>query len=1506
MTTPAALLLAALLPLLAGPPRLLRLDATATHTPGGLTGTLTLHVAGWGTLPLEPFGPAVTAARRADGSPLPLVPTAAGLATPVFGDSRLSLDWSARADAPLTLPAAAVRTLTLDLPADLIPTAPAAVSGPYPGAGPNRRRWTIQFGGREPLPLTLRRPPDPAAGPLARADRVMRWEVSPGAARWTAEFTLDVVRGPLPAPTFDVPPGLTVTGRDAANGRLTLTGFAPPPAGPWTPSRVGLAGALPGSDTLVTSHSPELSLAGCDPGGTRLTATDAGRTLTFAGPGTPSLTLTSTGPEFRTAEEQAWRVGPDESVLAVKLTVAVTRGPLDRLTLRLPPGFTPATVRAVPDDPGLTTAVDAGRLTVTPSLPVPGGGKLVLEAEFTATPPLPAGDPADPPPPPLRVVVPTVGVDGAADRSGTVGLAAGPGLHAGTASPAPFHGRPPPLAVTLAADRPRTVVTSDIAVSPVPGGLAVRVTGLADPVDAPVGRLTVFVPAGWRLTADGATVTPVPGSELLLVGGLLTADRWATLLAAGPATALRGRLVRVTPPRPTADPIRLSAVGFVAAGPGRVPLPAVLGADARPPGLRADRSPFDPGPPAGDWPPEVVLRPRGTPAPPVPGGWAFANPTLLARVGPAGRELTFAVTVERAAGPVLPFDLPPGAEMLAASVAGKRADPVAGGLPLPDGAGVPVELRYRLPAAVWRVTAPAPELPADPGPVAVRWAFDPATRRWPTLDAPADPTPGGSAAWAVPATAVRLAGFLLAVVALLAGFGRLPGFAVAVGLLAAAGWVAPAGWREVARPPAAAGLFALAVRPRRAVPPTARRLPSTASYGTAAVSLLLVAAAPPARFDAAEYDLTTGDGGTAAVVARFTLTAAGPTTLPLTGVRLEAVELAGRPALATAVAGGYALDLPAGPHSLTARFAVPLTGRTVRFGVPDVPRCRVTVAGLAGADVASRRGTQRLDGGKIVADHGGGPAVEVQWPTAAPPTAVREACVWDVAEGGSRGVFAVRLAPAGGPAAEAVVTVPAGVEVGPPVVRSDGGPTPTATAHREPGRVRVTFNPPADRPLWLTLPLATAGPALRCPTAGAADGFAAVRGGPFAGVERAGVIDYPLDGLKPFADVPELRLTAAPPARAFQRRPGQEAELTPTLAPLPAEAATAETVWSVGPVGTAAGTVRAERAPAGLVAFDLPPDVTVLDARAGDGSRWTRTGPRVTVWLPAATADPVIVTWTGTRPPGDEVELGGPAGGTVRVEPADGWAVSEPAAGRVRVFPPTPPPATLLEVVERAGDGLAYRATVNLPMAVGRPHRFQVTLGDLPVGVMPTLRGGRAGPAERTGDVVSWAVDADGPVTLALTARVPVGRLPEASVRFDSPPLAWAARGLVVGIGLTADGRPARPADRNAVRAMWPGEADGGTVWAADDDRKVTLAELPKPAPPPVVEPPLPVVTATNWPAAAGWLLAFGLVLTLRPAGPERLAAVGVLGAAAVGGTVGWGFLLLAAAGVLWRLVRFV
>jgi hypothetical protein len=499
-------------------------------------------------------------------------------------------------------------------------------------------------------------------------------------------------------------------------------------------------------------------------------------------------------------------------------------------------------------------------------------------------------------------------------------------------------------------------------------------------------------------------------------------------------------------------------------------------------------------------------------------------------------------------------------------------------------------------------------------------------------------------------------------------------------------------------------------------------------------------------------------------------------------------------------------------------------------------------------------------------------------------------------------VFAVRLPPTG----EVTLTVPAGVEVGTPTLRLESGPAPAVSVRAEPGRLRVGFDPPAEAPGWLTLPLMAGGPVLRCPTAGAAERFAAIRGGPLAGVGRAGVIDYPADGLKPFADVPELRLTASPPARVFQRRPGQEVELTPTLAPPPAEPLAADTVWTVGPVLTAAGTVRAERAAAGVIAFDLPSEVTVLDARAGDGSRWTRTGSRVSVWLPAGTADSVTVTWAGTQPGGEVVELAGPPGGTVRVEATDGWAATTEGS-RTRVFPPAPPPATLLEVVERTGDGLTWRAVVGLPLAA-RPHRFRLTVSDLPTGVTPTLRGDGVGPAERTADSVTWPVDVGGPVTLALTARLPVGRRPEVTVRFDGPPLPWAARGLVVGAGLTADGRPASPSQRDAMRGRWPAEADAGTVWAADgDDRKVALAEAPKPAPPPTAEPtpPQPVTTA-NWPAAAGWLLAFGLAMTLLPAGPERLAAVGVLGAVAVGGTVGWGFLLLAAAGGLWRLGRLV
>jgi hypothetical protein len=596
-------------------------------------------------------------------------------------------------------------------------------------------------------------------------------------------------------------------------------------------------------------------------------------------------------------------------------------------------------------------------------------------------------------------------------------------------------------------------------------------------------------------------------------------------------------------------------------------------------------------------------------------------------------------------------------------------------------------------------------------------------------------------------------------------------FAAGVAGLGAAAQVAPEGWRELIVPPLAAGLLMLvalvlfAVRPRdrSAVDPGGRPLlPSTVSHAHAVAALLTVLAAssaaqapeaaavfvvpgpptdpgrlavlapkavldrldalarspvPPAAITAARYD---GSAAAADAPASFTATyevlvagdAEHALALPLAGVRLEGVELDGKPAFPRTEAqpDRYVVAVRgAGRHTVTARFVVPPVAaggdREARFNVPDVPDCRVRFAAPAGAtqlDATTRRGAQTTtrDGERprIDADHGGGRAVAVRWRDGSAAAskvtvAVREACVWDLTEStGASAVAAFLYRVEGGSVNRLRIEFPDGLEPGRVTVRSgDGRPGPGLRdwqlgdgpagwrsltlglqAPAE-GRVAVVARFAARRPL-------EGRAVLRFPrAAGAVQAESSLYAFRLNGLEKedvvpGGVIDYPAEVLgKEFAAVPELGLDRAPPDRVFQRgaaNPEVRLALRPAGEP---NGGTAEVAWTVGPRADAEGVVRGGRAATPLVEFDLPRTVRLDEVRAPDLQAWGRAGTRVQVWLKKPARD-AVVRWTGALagyPPKDAgaaLELPLPRTGTgpvtVRVRAAEGWAaVAEPEKG---------------------------------------------------------------------------------------------------------------------------------------------------------------------------------------------------------------------------------------------------
>jgi hypothetical protein len=733
------------------------------------------------------------------------------------------------------------------------------------------------------------------------------------------------------------PTRVSVTARDpAAVGRVTVTGFAALPAsGAWACPQVRLAGGLPGADAVELRIDPELKFIGCDPGGYRVTtagAADRGYRIALAGalvpPGgdrpdrrPPTVRVLAAGPEYSSVEEVAWRVAAGRTDVAARFRVRVTRGPLVQVPVQVPPGCTVESVRLVPDDPGVPTAPQPGpngMLLVEPSRPVASGQAVEVRVDLRGPPAPAAPDPASAERERTWLPFPQVTVARAAEREGLLTVSVSPAFRAwptpasgerraasgeqeetpsgspparAAAFTYPYRGRPPDGRLALAPRRPRVTATGDTTVSLDEGELTAATALAVRCEDGEFGSLTLFAPTPpgvrWEVRADGAEVRPLAGGGIVPWAGALAASPWSA--AVGFAAAVPGSMWRVSYPRPATGPVVVTATARVPApadpdATAWVPLPAVLGAAHAPPQVTLTPQAAARFEPAGaSSAGTVALRPRGA-APPPPAalgpGWAFTGVGLVTRVdADGGLDCTFAGTATAATVAALPVELPNGARLTAALVAGRYVDrPAADGrrveLPLPAAgpSGTPFEVRYRLLGKseavgflrpVARFDSPVPGLPADPGAVAISWTLDPEFRRWPELDAPGEPADGDAELTAVSVTALAAVGYIAAAVVLAVGAGLLArgvvrrrwvvAFAVAAAALGAAVLLAPEGWAEVLRPPLAVGLLALAglalltARPPGAAAPGGRPpLPSTVTHGPSLALLVALLAVPSA------------------------------------------------------------------------------------------------------------------------------------------------------------------------------------------------------------------------------------------------------------------------------------------------------------------------------------------------------------------------------------------------------------------------------------------------------------------------------------------------------------------------------------------------------------------------------------------------------------------------------------------------------------------------------------
>jgi hypothetical protein len=1014
-------------------------------------------------------------------------------------------------------------------------------------------------------------------------------------------------------------------------------------------------------------------------------------------------------------------------------------------------------------------------------------------------------------------------------------------------------------------------------------------------------------PNGRVIAADGMAAVPLPAAHLVhllavtdgwsavAAGGAVPQGVFWRVTFAKPRTGPFE--VPVSYPLPAVDPDELLVLPLPHVGGGRGDLVAELSTPLAAGYTLAEG-------PSGDLPQRVVLHPNAAQPPPATtsGRWQFADVRQLNQVdGDGGLTVTLSGRVTQAAGRSLEFTLPAAAHLESVQIGDKWLSVPPGEelrLPLPElpADGLTFDVRYRLPTPplgpLPEYLSPRVELPGDEE-VPVRWRFASGWLPWPGF-AHDDRCDGRVAVRAGRVTVLRGIGFGLGGLVLAVGVRlvlkrsrwRTAVLLAVAGGCGAAVWVGSVGWLKVTQPPLFAGLGVLLLAAFRHTPPAPARRPSSAAKLTTAALVAtagVLVHAQPAGESAVVY--VVGDGQTVyappAVLDKLAALAAPPLpdvlltratysavaddaavlfdatftlecprdgrhafTLPLAGVRLEAMQLDGKDAFPDASKPDrYTLAVTGeGRHTLTARFAVmPATtggDREARFTGPEVHDCRVIFDASGKGrqpDVPTRRGGQTVSEANgrwtATADHGGERAVGVRWRESAGGVktvlSVKEAAVWDATDSPEAGVwaaFAYRVE--SGAVDRFEIDIPAGLVVSKVLVRSaDPRATPVGVRgwriapSGDGTRVVARLQQPVDgRPLVLVRavparPLAP-NPVLRFPRAAGVtdrDSVYAVRfpGVGTAGIAVSGAIDFPADAItKDFPAVPEFAFDKAAPARVVKRNPNAVTELRPTLAPTPAfTPLSAEVLFTCGAWTEVEGSVRAGVKDAGFAEFIVPDAIDVRDVRAAGLVGWGRSGNKVQVWLKPQTPE-ALVRWAGSLPATGELPL--PRWSTA-------LAAAEPTTVRVR-----------------AANGYAVKPT-------------QTT------GLKPKL--GSDGDSAFTfeGNPPAAKVDV---TPLALSAAKPAEPPPPRPPPSVTPP----------------------PSPATALDPPPAGTSAGG-FW--------------------------PLFEAGGW--AVG-LVASAVLLRGWRWRPERVTVTGLLGllAAGVGTPLGWAFAAAAGVGVLWRLGRVV
>jgi hypothetical protein len=817
-------------------------------------------------------------------------------------------------------------------------------------------------------------------------------------------------------------------------GKVVITAVAPLPdaARPDAPLPVVRPlDAVLDDEKLEVRFGPGLKVESWAPGDYRLTdavhpppgAADQTRVLSLTGallrPGAsdafrrpPTVRVTPTEAEFITLERLEWELGSARSVLVARVGLRVRRGPLFQLTVRPPPGFALDRTASASDE----LIAHIGPLTATGyavefARPLGSGQRAELRLEFRG-PGVRAGEP---------VPFPAFAVASATERDGWLSITAAPewsatvwpgvgasptGLWGWLTVDAPatgtvylFRGREPDGTVVLTPAHPTVTADARVTVD-APGADWVATTRFALSVTGgAVPALAVFVPGAagdrsWKVLDDSNALVdaaPVPQEFLNQAPLFVPLDTRAAIVGSCLRAGSDGTfwVLRFARPLTGSAVLETTATGPRAGGAAvALPVPRVLDANQTgraeaAPGIR-DRAEvgFE-----GD---RVSVRRMVHPS--APGRLPVEGAYLVTAVrGPRDALAAFGATVRDTRGGTVRVVLPPGAEVRGVCVAGRWLNPAASSqrdsdgalpIPLPAGAVVRFEVRYRLPTkSGWptrRIVSPVPGVDGEAPAVKRWWVFAPGTLPgWParpwdaTVDEPVllgGPLTSGDpgsvvtrsddewvrvgAARTADAGASVLAALVmvLGVVALrrrartAALFGGAVAGAVVVALLTTE--LGPPWWARVAWPPLLAATVTLAVL----LCAMALRRRVTAAHAAGAAALLVVVLIPALRADAqlggpATVIITPDGAGREEVVAART-----------TMDRLDALAKP-QPQVPVITAAEYDVRTDGSGARVNAKFTVhtfSASGNVVELPLSDARLEGATVDGAAAFPTAAR------------------------------------------------------------------------------------------------------------------------------------------------------------------------------------------------------------------------------------------------------------------------------------------------------------------------------------------------------------------------------------------------------------------------------------------------------------------------------------------------------------------------------------------------------------------------